>query len=94
MHGKEVCVLFRETQVCLALRDLVGGTEGSWGARSDLPALQGLGARCANPGGATRWEGLDPFLPGEVRAHSKCGRLMNLENKVASTICIVPSFLS
>lgn len=68
------------------------GAEGSSGARSDLPAPQGLGDAVPTQAGPHPG-GLEPFLTGEVRSHGKCGKLMNLENKVALTSFVIPSFL-
>lgn len=87
------CVLFRETQIFLALRGPGRQTEGSWGARSDSQHRRACGDAVPTRWGHTM-EILDPFLIGEVKEHGECGKLINLENRVASTSCISPSFLS
>lgn len=73
---------------------VLGGGLKAAGEQGQTPSTAGPGGTLCQPRWGLTVEILDPFLIGEVRVHSECGKLINLENKVASTSCISPSFLS
>lgn len=73
---------------------VLGGGLKAAGEQGQTPSTAGPGGTLCQPRWGHTVEILDPFLIGEVREHGECGKLINLENKVASTSCISPSFLS